>query len=157
MTGYIVGHADDIFPLQAMVLRTLDGGSSWTSMLLPTDNKLYSLFFTDDNAGYVVGSGGSILKTTSGTYVSIDEDRSRVPGFTLFPNPSGNLITIERNTKIDENILVKIYNMAGKQMTNEKFHDQVTIRIDIHDLAKGVYVVMIETDSGTEAKKLIKH
>ncbi len=116
---------------------------------------MLSVFFTNDNTGYVAGTGGTILKTTSGTIVSIDEPRLLDSDITIFPNPSHNLVTIGINKQIAEDILVRILSVTGKQVLLGKFHDQSHIRMDCSSLVKGVYMVMIETKSGKVTKKLI--
>jgi photosystem II stability/assembly factor-like uncharacterized protein len=45
------------------LLRTVDGGSSWQPVKVPTDENLTSLFFIGDT-GWATGWGGVILKTT---------------------------------------------------------------------------------------------
>src|ERR1035437_4379954 len=64
-TGYAVGASGTI-------MKTTDGGITWTNVYLGGgSSQYYSLFFTDINTGYVVGSidwgnQGIILKTTDG-------------------------------------------------------------------------------------------
>jgi photosystem II stability/assembly factor-like uncharacterized protein len=53
-TGYAIG---------TTLLRTTDGGVSWTDMNNTSGN---FVFFTDTNTGYVVGDYGKIQKTTDG-------------------------------------------------------------------------------------------
>ncbi|MFZ4564454.1 MAG: WD40/YVTN/BNR-like repeat-containing protein, partial [Bacteroidales bacterium] len=54
-TGYAVGECGTI-------LKTIDGGTSWSARTGGTNAELNSVFFTDVNTGYVVGSRGTILK-----------------------------------------------------------------------------------------------
>jgi Uncharacterized protein related to plant photosystem II stability/assembly factor len=49
----------------ALILRTTDGGDTWTSQTGPP--ALYSgISFTDANNGTIVGGGGLIIRTTDG-------------------------------------------------------------------------------------------
>ena len=48
------------------ILRTTDGGSTWTIQSSGTTNDLYGVSFTDAKTGTVVGSGGTILRTATG-------------------------------------------------------------------------------------------
>jgi photosystem II stability/assembly factor-like uncharacterized protein len=69
-TGYVVWGACEpcnMAPTGSFIYRTANGGDSWT--LLKQDTTilgLYGINFTDDNTGSVVGSNGSILRTTDG-------------------------------------------------------------------------------------------
>jgi len=48
------------------VLRTTDGGTTWTSQAERPAGDLASVFFTDSDGGWAVGGGGNILHTTDG-------------------------------------------------------------------------------------------
>src|SRR5713101_7002233 len=46
------------------ILRTLNGGKTWTIQSSGTTNYLHGLSFTDPNMGTVVGDSGTILRTS---------------------------------------------------------------------------------------------
>ncbi len=54
------------------ILRTTNGGTTWTTQRSGTVNHLCSVFFTDANTGFAVGEAGTILHTTNAgaTWVS---------------------------------------------------------------------------------------
>ena len=56
--GFAVGY-------NGTILKTIDGGTTWTPKFSGTTEFLVSVFFTDINTGYVVGTNGIILKTTN--------------------------------------------------------------------------------------------
>ncbi len=58
-TGYATSY-------NGTILKTTDGGITWTAQSSGTYDYLISVFFTDTNTGYAVGDGGTILKTTNG-------------------------------------------------------------------------------------------
>ena len=58
-TGYAVGN-------YGTILKTSDGGDSWTVLTSGTTHTLFSLTFTDNNTGYATGESGILLKTTDG-------------------------------------------------------------------------------------------
>ncbi len=49
------------------ILKSIDGGVTWNSVLSGITSHLFSICFPEATIGYIVGSGGSILKITSGT------------------------------------------------------------------------------------------
>ena len=58
-TGYTIGD-------YGTIIKTINGGSSWTIVSSGTTNSLISMYFTDINTGYLVGDSGTILKTING-------------------------------------------------------------------------------------------
>ena len=46
------------------ILRTTDGGTTWSPMISGTSVDLHDIAFTDPNLGTAVGAGGTILRTT---------------------------------------------------------------------------------------------
>ncbi|MCX6267575.1 MAG: YCF48-related protein [Bacteroidetes bacterium] len=58
-TGYAVG-------LEGTIVKTINGGTTWTVLSSGTTTSLSSVYFTDVSKGVAVGLGGTILKTTNG-------------------------------------------------------------------------------------------
>lgn len=58
-TGYAVGN-------NGIIVKTINGGTTWTQQSGGTTNHLYSVFFVNANIGWIVGSNCTILKTTNG-------------------------------------------------------------------------------------------
>jgi photosystem II stability/assembly factor-like uncharacterized protein len=45
------------------ILRTIDGGNTWTPVAIKTRATLLSVQFIDDNSGWAIGRSGTILRT----------------------------------------------------------------------------------------------
>jgi photosystem II stability/assembly factor-like uncharacterized protein len=58
-TGTVVG-------TDGTILRTIDGGNTWTPQASGTTNDLRAVSFADANHGTAVGDLGTILRTTDG-------------------------------------------------------------------------------------------
>src|SRR5438045_8602837 len=58
-TGTVVGE-------YGTIVRTTDGGNSWTIQASGTTQTLWAVSFTDITNGTAVGEGGTILRTTDG-------------------------------------------------------------------------------------------
>lgn len=54
--GYISGEL-------GIILKTSDGGITWSQLSIGTANSLFSIYFPKTETGYAVGSQGTILKT----------------------------------------------------------------------------------------------
>ena len=63
------------------IVSTNDGGNTWNSVFLPDAISLFSLSFTDEINGFVVGIQGEIYKTIDGG-VNWEKKFDRVPFFT---------------------------------------------------------------------------
>jgi len=48
------------------LLRTSDGGQSWTPQVSGVSQRLESICFTSATNGWAVGQGGTVLHTTTG-------------------------------------------------------------------------------------------
>jgi photosystem II stability/assembly factor-like uncharacterized protein len=59
LNGYAVGGSGKL-------LRTTDGGKTWTSQTTGTTNDLWAIAFADAQNGFAVGTFGTILRTTDG-------------------------------------------------------------------------------------------
>jgi photosystem II stability/assembly factor-like uncharacterized protein len=65
-TGYAIGTKFAYTSYDGIILKTTDGGDSWTVLTDTFTNAVNSIFFTDAITGYAVGSLGVIRKTTNG-------------------------------------------------------------------------------------------
>jgi S-adenosylmethionine hydrolase len=67
----------------------------------------------------------------------------------IFPNPAVNEINIKASEKIKT---ISIIDQQGKVITNT-----TTQKINIENLARGVYNIVIETEKGKITKRFIKN
>jgi photosystem II stability/assembly factor-like uncharacterized protein len=71
LTGFAVGGSSGCggtgcIPYGGVILRTLDGGQTWTKVFTTSEKlEMYSLFFVNNTVGYCAG-GNEILKTIDG-------------------------------------------------------------------------------------------
>jgi len=76
--------------------------------------------------------------------------------FTLFPNPTKNSATVIVNDIRNENLTIKLTDLAGKQI-NVEFDKQNsnTFVLDVSNLESGIYFVTVSTYGGSKTKRLI--
>lgn len=67
----------------------------------------------------------------------------------VFPNPTSDFLKFESKSKVDA---VKVFDMAGKAVEVQVLNNQV----DVRNLAKGTYVIQIQTAEGSSTQKFIK-
>jgi len=151
-TGYAVGENY----WGGSILKTIDGGTTWTTLSIGKFEGLNSVYFTDANTGYAVGKGGTILKTiNTGGFPTAVENVLQQSTFTVYPNPATNKISIATKSNLQGETFVYIFNMNGALLQQQKFESQNLIEMDVSALAKGIYLLQIQTKAGVETKKLV--
>ena len=95
LNGYLVGE-------YGPVMRTTNGGSTWTSQSIASANRLEDILFLGSSKGIVVGRGGTMFQSANagGTW-------SRRSGFTndlknIESNTSGHVYLVGENTSFFE-------------------------------------------------------
>jgi hypothetical protein len=137
------------------IAKTTDGGNTWNSEWCFTSNYIYSVYFTNENTGYIVGEGGTILKTSDGGTDFIPETHSPQSSFTLYPNPATDKITISKNKSVPGKAVISILNLAGEPVLPDISISKSQCQINVSSLSSGVYIVKLRNRTGVEVKKLI--
>ena len=129
---------------------TLDGN---TAVLTATANEGYNfLTWSDGN----MENPRTVTITSDTTFMAIFSPASSLQEvnakeFALYPNPAKSFVNLEFET-LKENTLLQILDLNGRRVRTFDLKAGVeTLRIDLGDLPKGVYTVML----GNAAKKLI--
>jgi photosystem II stability/assembly factor-like uncharacterized protein len=63
------------------VLRSTDGGRTWTVATTPTDASLYDVAFADEKHGWAVGALGTLLGTTDGGETWVQAEAMQIDSF----------------------------------------------------------------------------
>ncbi|HAP96189.1 T9SS type A sorting domain-containing protein [Epilithonimonas hominis] len=100
--------------------------------------------FDNDGSGFIVDN--IIIRDMDQMAVS-DVSRSQI---SIYPNPASEFLNIRTDDKIKS---VRIYSATGNLVKTENGHLSI---LNIASLPKGNYMVTIETDNGSETKKIIK-
>lgn len=145
---------------EGVIMRTTDGGASWTRDSLGIDIEqditgswgVNQVHFVSADVQYALG-GGKLLKMGSSTSSLIEYSDSNVEA-NLFPNPSSGNIKITSDSEIEK---ISIRDLSGKTVFT---YNPVTVKkelsIQLNHLSEGLYMVNIEmNDGGTSTKKLI--
>ena len=129
---------------------TMDGN---TAVLTATPNEGYSFVIWNDgnteNPRTVTITSDTAFMAIFSPASSLQEVNARE--FALYPNPAKSFVTLEFEA-LDENTLLQIFDINGRKVrTFDLKAGQETLRIDLGDLPKGVYTIMV----GNATKKLI--
>ncbi len=129
---------------------TMDGN---TAVLTATANEGYSFLTWSDgnteNPRTVTITSDTAFMAIFSPASSLQEVNARE--FALYPNPAKSFVTLEFEA-LKENTLLQILDLNGRRVRTLDLKAGVeTLRIDVSDLPKGVYTIMI----GNTTKKLI--
>jgi photosystem II stability/assembly factor-like uncharacterized protein len=108
--GYLTGGS--------YILKTTDGGINWESDPELQGVEPNAIFFFNELKGWIAGNDGVIYKTVTGGTFGIDEKKieERPPRFTLFPNPSGDMVFIKFIVETPADVEIGIYTLQGARV-----------------------------------------
>lgn len=149
--GFIVG--GNVSSNIGSILETTNGGSTWTTSF-PGSSRLTRVDMVNPNVGYAVGLDGTILKYTS-TVGILENESYPETGFTIYPNPSTNQITIKFPSS--SNTLLEIKNVLGQTVYSETMKNVLgNQNIDISAFPNGIYFVQMQSGNKLTNQKFTK-
>ena len=163
-TGYITGGN--------IILKTTDAGTSWVNQYQPANKYLYSIYPATSTSVYVVGSNGTILKTTTGGVpIGIKPISNRVPDefflYQNYPNPFNPTTKIKFDIPLSRGVpegrgvltSLTIYDILGREVTtliNENLQPGTyEIEWNAANFASGVYFYQLRAGDFVQTKKLV--
>ena len=136
----------------------------WVSQTSGTTNTLIGVSFTDTNYGTAVGDGGTILRTTNGGALFVEEkDIGEIPKEFLlsqnYPNPFNPNTKIKYSVPNTSNVIIKVFDILGNEietLANEK-KPAGTYELTWYaeNLPSGVYFYQIKAGDFIQTKKMI--
>ena len=91
------------------------------------------------------------IRVTFSVCVGLNE-KAGLPGFTIYPNPTNGLFTV--NTPAAERATIEVVNLQGKVIYKNNLTSSNQL-IDLSANAKGVYFVTVTTTNGVEIQKMV--
>ena len=73
--------------------------------------------------------------------------------FKVYPNPSKSILNIEMTSFL--NAKTTVYDLNGRLLISQEI-DQENSKINISDLANGIYLLKIDTENGSVTKQIVK-
>lgn len=166
-------------PLDPLALAYIDSGDDfvagqWYNFRIVLDNLANTInYFLNNNLIYTGTRFGATnveqlvflndnydstayfdnLQVTSG---ALGTDEQIASKFSVYPNPSNNLVNIANDSNILLNAIA-ITDLNGRTVKSVKLDNVNDAQINISDLASGVYMMNISSDQGAAVKKIIKN
>jgi photosystem II stability/assembly factor-like uncharacterized protein len=157
------------------IFKTTNSGNNWIEQYSADSFYFYSSSFVNLNTGWIVGSKGTILRTTNGGEpIGIKQIRSEVPvSFVLYqnyPNPFNPVTKIKFSIPLSKgargmNTKLVVYDVLGREVASlipplgggEEGLKPGTYEAvwDAVNYPSGVYFYKLMTDSFSETKKMV--
>lgn len=115
-------------------------------------------FYTAYEPGlYIVTSEEPCFATDSLVVTDCDQDITGISelssGILIYPNPGSGILNVRSEFPIDS---WKLYDVEGRLVTSESAGQQKNIQLDISDLSKGLYNIVILNDRKVVSKLVIR-
>ncbi|MGE8433253.1 T9SS type A sorting domain-containing protein [Chryseobacterium joostei] len=135
--------------------------------LIGNDESIYKLASTDDKLFYLAHFYNTDVLKESGSEIYIVDVSSlnlgsedvaqnsiKDPKFSVFPNPTMDFINI-RSEKEERIRDIEVYDLSGKRLMSNSFNNY-NVQLDIKNLVRGIYIMVIKTGNTVVTKKIIK-
>lgn len=142
---------DKTFAIQ----KSADQGDMQTARVLDNDDWTnYIVVITETNRIYPANTfrnySFTVSEPTSGASVEENEEKQ----LAIYPNPASDYVTIDN---LEEKSEIKLFDVSGKEVVS-KTTTLSKNKIDISNLAKGVYFIKVKTgNENIKVQKIIKH
>jgi hypothetical protein len=149
-------------PYDFVWLRTMDGGSTWTTRNLGTMYpRIENAAFVDSTHGWAVGDNGVILKYNPNPQVT-DERNAYLPlsyNLLVYPNPFNAATTFAYTIPRTSRVSLRVFDLLGREVAVlvDEFVEAGThyATFDGSALASGIYFARLYTGTTLLTKKLM--
>lgn len=159
-TGFIAGGPNiyPIVPTYGYIIQTTDGGITWSQPDTIANKTIMDLWFPNDSLGIAVGWLGNILRTTNPVNaVGLDEINNSEIRPKLFPNPASEKLNVfYPGYSTQQSISVKIIDLTGRIILDEKNLNIAPYSINVSELENGSYILILTADGKSCASPFVK-
>jgi hypothetical protein len=125
------------------------GATSATLFVSPASTTTYSLVGTNNNC-----SSNGLVTVVSSTCTGLNETTNEFSKHLVYPNPFVSDFTVENPSKAPSSIYV--YDGLGRLVYEGVAFANSTLQVPTAEFESGVYILRIQSEFGTESRKLIK-
>jgi len=147
------------------LLKSTDGGYTWKQEYLQYGFQVLTMYFLNDNTGWVAGGKATIMHTTTGgePLLNVANTGNEIPAsYSLeqnYPNPFNQLSIINFKCSIGGYISIVLYDLLGKEvktLVNEyKQPGTYQVSFNAEGLSSGIYFYKMTAGDFSETKKMI--
>lgn len=155
------------FPSDGISLDVETDATWFTLELKPTiDGSTFDIFQTGQDPWSLIGiedenyiyeyEADFIFNVAPRNFLS-STNQEEIVELEVYPNPSSHEININLNSAKNSKARIEIFDTHGKLMKAHAIYKSSNERIEISDLASGLYFINIYQDKSVHTKKFIKH
>jgi PKD repeat protein/photosystem II stability/assembly factor-like uncharacterized protein len=160
-----------VFPQVSIPTVTMNGdtlfssastGNQWyynDSAISGAINQTYITTHVGGNYYVKVTDSVGICSATSSIITNVHEATESGVSYNLYPNPNHGKCILSLVSESDDNIHIEITDLPGRVVYNSSIQVKRLqlneTSIDLHDIAKGIYLLQINGTKGTTSKKII--
>jgi photosystem II stability/assembly factor-like uncharacterized protein len=145
------------------ITKTTNAGSNWTTVLSGTSKLYWAIGFVNSSTGWIVGSSGSILKTTNGGGVWVQNISTAMPDkydlYQNYPNPFNPTTNIKYQITNNGFVNLKVFDINGKEVStlvNEKQNaGTYEATFDASELSSGIYFYQLTAGNYIKTMKMV--
>jgi len=139
------------------------GDIQWQKAVGGSGDELFSNIHQTADGGYIAGgrsnsTDGDVTENKGEQdywIVKFGSDPLSISQFkdqiNIYPNPASSLLNISAKEPI---MTISVYNLLGQKLMASS-HNEVKVQLDISGLSPNVYMVVTESEEGTQAHKII--
>ena len=116
----------------------------WASQESGTTENLNDVCMINENEGWAVGDNGTILHFSPNVGLDLYVEK---PVNSIFPNPTDGILNISLYREEPE-IDILIYIGSGRTVFEKEFSNKSHIQLDVGLFPRGVYIMLIKTETG---------
>ena len=143
-------------------IKTINSGSTWSTINTPGGNVYRSVFFINNLTGWIAGNGGLIAKTVTGA-TKIKPISNIIPEsyqlFQNYPNPFNPFTNIRFDLNKSAHTKLIVYDMLGKKiatLVNEELSSgSYEVIWNASNNLSGIYFYKLEVDGFIDVKKML--
>lgn len=149
--------------------KTTDGGVTWEIIKSVYPYSIYSFQFTTEQIGWIVGTNGMILKTTTGGISRLEsyETPTQPQNYFLYqnyPNPFNFTTRIKYKLEKQGKVSISIYNLIGQKICTIINEHQIPGEYAIswdgsnnlgESVSSGLYICHFQFNSQVEFRKML--
>jgi|GEM_PF-2286276 len=131
-------------------LRIQKNFQPWKNQVVLSDD-IRKIYAYDENLCFVIGDNGMIYKTTNFGGLSVKKDTGPNKNIKIYPNPAEEKIILEYDDGLSIQS-VQLLDVSGKII---RTYDANFREIDIQNITKGNYLLVIKTKNNKFTEKIV--
>lgn len=157
-------HGDDLGEIISGSPYTPGGNGEWKQVNITNifaayfvSNFRFKIEFENDNGNNIYIDDINIYAAST---VGLADNELADAEINVYPNPLADEATVQLNATAGQDYNITLYNALGEQLTTvyngELQNGMNTVQWSTYDLAKGIYILRVETEGQVQTIKLIK-